>query len=176
MRIFKLFILLIFFTALLTTYAYADIYSWTDDKGVKHYSNQPPPDVEATIVFDEYQHDSAADKKRIDMDQKEFQSLTKELNAAERKEKEEARRKAAETQSKKPPTKEERVAAEKTRLENKIAELEARPLEEFGSQKNKRVRIGYYRYRLETLMQDPDKYFNKGGGFEGNVKPAEGSN
>ena len=62
------------------------------------------------------------------------------------------------------------IATEQEKLERKIAELEEQPLEFFGSQKNKRVRIGYYRYRLEALMQDPDKYFQNPEGFEGNVK------
>ncbi|MGD8494494.1 MAG: hypothetical protein PVH44_12875, partial [Desulfobacterales bacterium] len=68
------------------------------------------------------------------------------------------------------PTQQERVAAEKQRLEKKIADLEEKPLDFYGSQKNKRVRIGYYRYRLETLMSNPDKYFNEPSRFEGNVK------
>lgn len=176
MKIFKLLILLFFCTAFIITFAHADIYSWTDEKGVKHYSNQPPPDVEAKVVFEEYQHDSAADEKRIQMDQNEFQSLIKDLEAEEKKERAEAQRKAAEAKSNKQPSSQDRAAAEKARLENKIAELEARPLEDFGSQKNKRVRIGYYRYQLELLMQDPDKYFSKTGSFEGNVKKPETEN
>jgi hypothetical protein len=68
---------------------------------------------------------------------------------------------------------EERVAAEKERLEAKIAELEEKPLEYFGSQKNKRTRIGFYKYRLETLEQDPDKYFSEPEKFEGNLKAQE---
>ena len=48
--------------------------------------------------------------------------------------------------------------------------VEEKPLEYFGSQKNKRVRIGYFKYRLEALMQDPDKYFENPEQFEGNVK------
>jgi len=68
---------------------------------------------------------------------------------------------------------EERIAAEKERLEAKIAELEEEPLEYFGSQKNKRTRIGFYKYRLETLEQDPDKYFSQPEKFEGNVKGSD---
>ena len=68
---------------------------------------------------------------------------------------------------------EERIEAEKERLENKIAELEEQPLEYFGSQKNKRTRIGFYKYRLETLEQDPDKYFSEPEKFEGNIKTSE---
>ncbi|MCK4984968.1 MAG: hypothetical protein KAS40_05585, partial [Desulfobacterales bacterium] len=59
---------------------------------------------------------------------------------------------------------------ERKRLEATIADLEEKPLDYFGSFKNKRVRLGYYRYRLETLMRDPDKYFNQPSSFEGNVK------
>ena len=68
---------------------------------------------------------------------------------------------------------EERIAAEKERLEAQIAELEEKPLEYFGSQKNKRTRIGFYKYRLETLEQDPDKYFSEPEKFEGNVKASD---
>ena len=68
---------------------------------------------------------------------------------------------------------EEKIAVEKERLETKIAELEEKPLEYFGSQKNKRTRIGFYKYRLETLLQDPEKYFSEPEKFEGNIKTPE---
>ena len=68
---------------------------------------------------------------------------------------------------------EERIAAEKEMLEDKIAELEAKPLDYFGSPKNKRARIGFYKYRLETLEQDPDKYFSEPEEFEGNIKTSD---
>ena len=65
---------------------------------------------------------------------------------------------------------EERIAAEKEMLEDKIAELEAKPLDYFGSQKNKRTRIGFYKYRLEILLKDPEKYFAEPEQYEGNIK------
>ena len=68
---------------------------------------------------------------------------------------------------------EERIAAEKEMLENKIAELEEKPLEYFGSQKNKRTRVGFYKYRLEMLMEDPDRYFSEPEEYEGNIKTPE---
>ena len=64
----------------------------------------------------------------------------------------------------------ERIAAEKQMLENKIAELEAKPLSYYGSQKNKRTRVGFYKYRLETLLSDPEKYFSHPEHYEGNIK------
>ena len=68
---------------------------------------------------------------------------------------------------------EEKIAAEKERLEDTIAELEEKPLEYFGSQKNKRTRVGFYKYRLETLEQDPEKYFAEPEEYQGNVKTPE---
>jgi hypothetical protein len=67
----------------------------------------------------------------------------------------------------------EEIAAEKERLEATIADLESRPLDYFGSQKNKRARIGFYKYRLELLLQDPDKYFSEPEKFEGNIKSSD---
>ncbi|MCK4988492.1 MAG: DUF4124 domain-containing protein [Desulfobacterales bacterium] len=149
----------------------ADIYSWTDENGVKNFGNQPPENAaDVRVVFKEKPHDAAADQQRHDKQNKELTELVKELEEDEARQAAEDRRKAAKAERNREPTQQERVEAEKERLETKIAELEEKPLEYFGSQKNKRVRLGYYRYRLETLMQDPDKYFNQPSSFEGNVK------
>jgi hypothetical protein len=141
----------------------ADIYSWTDEKGVKHFGNQPPDDAaDLKVVFKEKPYDAAADQQRIDIEQREWNQLIKDLEEQEQQQAADEKRRAAE------------AARTRNRLEAKIAELEEKPLDYFGSQKNKRVRIGYYRYRLETLLQDPDKYFNQPTTFEGNVKvPAQ---
>lgn len=149
----------------------ADVYTWTDENGVKHFGTQPPEDAtDARVVFKEEPHNAAADQKRSETQNQELTELIRELEKEEAEQAAEARRQAAEAEKNKAPTQQERVADEKQRLEKKIADLEEKPLEFFGSQKNKRVRIGYYRYRLETLMSDPEKYFNEPARFEGNVK------
>ncbi|MFZ0614104.1 MAG: DUF4124 domain-containing protein [Desulfobacterales bacterium] len=51
------------------------------------------------------------------------------------------------------------IDREKKRLALAIQDLEAAPLEKFGSQNNKRRQVGYYKYRLEKLLSDPDGYF-----------------
>jgi Skp family chaperone for outer membrane proteins len=152
----------------------ADIYSWTDENGVKHFGNQPPENAaDAKVVFKEKPHDAAADQQRADTQNRELTELIRQLDEEEQRQAAEARKNAAEAERTRAPSMQERVAAERERLENKIAELEEKPLSYFGSQKNKRVRIGYYRYRLEDLMQDPEKYFNRPSSFEGNVKKTE---
>ena len=51
------------------------------------------------------------------------------------------------------------INREKKRLMLAIQDLEEAPLEKYGSQKNKRRQVGYYKYRLEKLLADPDEYF-----------------
>ncbi len=150
----------------------AEIYIWTDEKGLKHYSDHPPENAESYDVQTEtqtYQHDEEADKQRTETEQKQLQDAIKEENENDEKQQQEA----AEAERNRPPTQEEKIAAEKDKLENKIAWLEEQPLEYFGSQRNKIARIGFYRYRLEALLQDPDKYFKNPEKFEGNIKESE---
>jgi len=147
----------------------ADVYTWVDENGVRHYSDSPPENAEdAKVMFQEYAHDEAADKKRTAKDKQQLNKLFKEMEADQAR----ARKKAQQAQRNKKPTRQEMIASEKDRLEKKIAFLEEQPLEYFGSQRNKMVRIDYYRYQLQDLMQDPDKYFKQPARFEGNVKPA----
>ena len=154
----------------------AEIYTWTDEKGVKHYSNHAPENIENYEVQKEsqtYQHDEEADKKRTETEQEQIQDFIKEADENYEKQQQEEKLKAEEAEKNRPPTQEEKIAAEQEKLEKKISELEEQPLEYFGSQKNKRVRIGYYRYKLEALLQDSDKYFKDPENFEGNIKKPE---
>lgn len=149
----------------------AEIYQWVDEKGVKHYSNTPPTNAgNVKKIFDEYQYDETADQKRYKIDQKNIDVLNEK---EEQQSSVEEQEKLEEAKQNQPPSREERIESEKQRLQEKIADLEARPLDYFGSQQNKRTRIGFYKYRLETLLQDPDKYFSGPEKFEGNIKTPE---
>jgi len=153
----------------------AKVYTWIDENGIRHYGDSPPEDAkDAKVMFPEYQYDEAADKNRNQRDEQQLKSLLKEIEADDAEEQAAARKRAQEAQQNKKPTRAELIAAEKARLEEKIVFLEKQPLEYFGSQKNKIVRIGFFRYRLEDLINDPDKYFRQPASFEGNVKyPAD---
>jgi hypothetical protein len=153
---------------------HADIYSWTDENGVKHFGNQPPENAaNVKMVFKEVPHDEAADQQRTEAQNRELTELIRDLEEEEQREAAEKRKKSAKAEQNREPSQQERVAAERERLEAKIAELVERPLDYFGSERNKRARIGYYRYRLEALNTDPDKYFSNPVPFEGNVKNSE---
>jgi len=62
----------------------ADIYEWTDENGVKHFTNYAPPD-NATILIktEEFPYDEAADRARVEAD-KQFQLELTRLELAER--------------------------------------------------------------------------------------------
>ena len=140
----------------------AQIYTWTDENGVKHFSDQPPPDaIDPKPAFQEYKHDEAADRQRMEEDtnalQRAVKAIDQEYEAAEQ----EKRQREEEAEANRPPTMEEKIQDEKTKLTLKIAELESQPLEHFGSQQNKRRTIGYYKYRLADLEANPEKYFNE---------------
>lgn len=160
----------IFFIMLASAGLNAQIYSWTDEDGVKHYSNTPPDKENAQVEFKEYGYDKKADKRRSEDESEQLEDLIKDIEHDERSEKAAAEKRKAEAEKNRPPTRADRIEAERQRLIAKIAELEEQPLEYFGSQRNKILRIGYYKYRLQTLEQNPDQYFKEPTSFEGNVK------
>jgi hypothetical protein len=153
-----------------------EVYTWTDENGVKHFSNAPPGDVEdAEVKFKATPHDPSADDSSSESGSSELDALIREVDADNKKAEAEAKRKAEEAKKNTPPTQEEIIRAEEEKLTNKIAELEEKPLDYFGSQRNKRAQIGFYKYRLEALQSDPDKYFKEPVQFEGNIKKKEDS-
>jgi hypothetical protein len=169
-------LILLVLTLFCISTASAKIYIWTDENGVKHYSDHLPEGVENYEIQAEPQtnrQDPSTDQKRSEKDQKELQGLIKEIDKNYEKTQQEKKLKAEEAEKNRPPTQEEKIAAEREKLEQKISDLEEQPLEHFGSQKNKRARIGYYRYRLEALLDDPDEYFKNPESFEGNIKEPE---
>ena len=63
---------------------YADIYEWTDEDGVKHFTNYAPP-AEASIMMktEELPYDEAADHARLEAEREEQLERTR-LELAER--------------------------------------------------------------------------------------------
>lgn len=159
----------LFFVLPAVSYLSADVYRWTDAQGNAHYGNQPPPDArDARVMFKE----QTGSREPSDEDARTTDAAVQELEDELRREAD-ARRDADSVRRNAPPDRAELVAREKVKLERKIRELEDTPLDQFGSQKNKRVRIGYYQYRLDTLMTNPDDYFANPEPFEGNIKTPE---
>jgi len=66
------------------TYSVADIYEWTDENGVKHYSNYAPA-VKSKVLMKtkEAPYDEEADRARVEADRQEFLELSR-LEIAQR--------------------------------------------------------------------------------------------
>ena len=152
----------------------AEIYHWIDENGVRHYGNEPPPENRnITVLFEEYHYDESSDKERTQSDQEVLKKLIEEIEEQERQAEAEKEKKKAAEKANEPMSREEMIAVETQRLLGKIADLEAKPISFFGSQRNKILTIGFYKYRLEDLARDPDKYFKEPARFEGNVPYSE---
>jgi hypothetical protein len=167
---FRILIAVLFFVVPSLSYLSADIYRWTDSKGNVVYGNQPPSGAgDVKLMFREMPSAPDAKPATRQDDSSSIEAILRGLDEETQRE-EQFRREAESQRSAAPLSREEMIAVERDKLEKKINELEALPLDHFGSQKNKRVRIGYYQYRLETLLTNPDDYFSNPEPFEGNIK------
>lgn len=156
------------------SYLSADVYRWTDAQGNVFFGNQPPSDAQdVKLMFKETFSAPGSGGAIREETPRNAETIIKDLEEQGRREEEEARKNAESAKRSAPPSRDELIVAEKARLEKKIVELEEKPLDYFGSQKNKRARLGYYQYRLDTLMTNPDEYFASPESFEGNVKTPE---
>jgi hypothetical protein len=162
---------LLFFVVPGLSYLNADVYRWTDAQGNVFYGNQPPTGArDAKVIFKE--QSSPTPGQTAVEEPRGTEAVLQELDDELRREAD-ARKDADSVKTNATPNQAELVAREKVKLEKKIEDLESAPLEQFGSQRNKRARIGYYQYRLQTLLADPDEYFKNPEPFEGNVLTPE---
>lgn len=184
----------------------AQMYEWTDEKGVKHYSNVVPSESAEEIKTEkETKEDKITNDKRSIIDK----SKARQTGRSSRKAPEKAVEAPSEGSAPEDPEKsaerdlfvkmnlnlkrfpisqddlvnEEKarlsqiinyaeqnsfsrevfIEREKNRLLKAISDLEAAPLNKFGSYDNKRRQVGYYKYRLEELLESPEKYFSYSG-------------
>jgi hypothetical protein len=136
----------------------AEIYSWTDENGVKHYSNTPPPD--RTVQIETAREippspEGSQDTEKID--EENFEAILEEQDKANKS----STPTHSTTQQK--PSRQERIQIEQEKLEEKLAYLENLPPDAFANARSRNVIIGQYQYRLQQLLSDPDSYFDKYG-------------
>jgi spermidine/putrescine-binding protein len=157
--------LLAFAAAMLFLFAYAlqseaNIYSWTDSSGVKHFSNSPPPsDKNASIeVHQEIAYDREADEERWELDKKEWEKLKQNLETSEQ---QIIKERYSQENTKDSPSMAEKINNEKFRLELEISRLEKKPATSFAYDRDgKRAAIAFYKSRLKELETNPERYFN----------------
>jgi hypothetical protein len=137
---------------------HAEIYSWTDEKGVKHYSHTPPADQSLPVTTDLEIPENPADIRQPEMIYEEnvntvLEELDRETGASP----------ATGSGSRPEPSRQERIQNEMKKLEENLAYLENLPSNAFANSRSRDVIIGKYRYRLQQLKSDPDSYFEQYG-------------
>ena len=136
----------------------AEIYSWTDQNGVRHYSNTPPADRAAQIkTAREIRTGPEVFQSKEKIDAENFEALLEEQDKANKS----STPTHSTTQQK--PSRQERIQIEQEKLEEKLAYLENLPPDAFANARSRNVIIGQYQYRLQQLLSDPDSYFDKYG-------------
>ena len=155
---FVIMVVVFIFAGLATSGVRAEIYSWTDENGVKHYSHTPPPDRSVPVeTSPEIQPSPTTDQKIEKINEENIDAILEALE----KEEQASASKSAETQ--KPTSRQGRIAAEKEKLEEKIAWLEQLPPDAYTNMRSKQAIIGRYRYRMMQLESNPDEYFQNYG-------------
>ena len=151
-------VMVFIFAGLTASSVQAEIYSWTDENGVKHYSHTPPADRSVRIkTAPEIQPGPTSDQKTEKINEENIDAILEELD----KEEQASTPKPAKTQ--KPLSRQERIQKEKEILEDKIAWLEQLPPQAYTNMRSKQAIIGRYRYRMQQLLANPDAYFEKYG-------------
>ncbi len=138
----------------------ANIYTWTDSNGVKHYSNVPPPPGVGTAidVQREIAYDRDADEERWELDQKDWEAIRQDLSQAEEQRIQENYGDETDEDSK---SLNEKIEQEKFRLELEISRLESLPANSFErGLDGKRASIAFFEARLQELKSNPQRYFN----------------
>jgi hypothetical protein len=151
-------VIVFIFAGLTASGVQAEIYSWTDENGVKHYSHTPPPDRSVPMeTAPEIKSTPATDQEIEKINEENIDAILEALD----KEEQVFASKQAETQKR--SSRQERIAAEREKLEEKIAWVEQLPPKAFTNSRSKQAIIGRYRYRMDQLDSNPDEYFNNYG-------------
>jgi hypothetical protein len=112
----------------------AEIYSWTDENGVRHYSNLPPADRAAQIkTAREIRPGPEVSQSRAKIDEENFETVFEALDKVNPS--------SAPTSSTTPqkPSRQERIQIEQEKLEEKLAYLENLPPDAFANSRSRNV-------------------------------------
>lgn len=146
------------FAGLTASGAEAEIYSWTDENGVKHYSHIPPVDRSVPVkTVPEIQSSPTADREIEKINEENIDAIFEALE------------KAGQASAPKPDnaqrtlSRRARIRNEREKLEDKIQYLEQLPPEAYANMRSRQAIIGRYRYRMQELSSNPDDYFKKYG-------------
>jgi len=151
------------------------IYTWTDENGVKRYSNEAPnEDPKDVKVIDEMSH-TQADEEQSRQNSEKLEKVREELEAAEIEREQKNKKIDAEKKKAAIETLNKKVLLEKERLQNEIRRIEQMATG-FRRVKNKKgqtitisnsfslamkkSKIKEYQDKLDLLERSPEEYFS----------------
>ncbi|MDY6791322.1 MAG: DUF4124 domain-containing protein [Thermodesulfobacteriota bacterium] len=150
------------------------IYSWTDENGVRRYSNtEPSNDAKDVQIIKEIPH-TRDDDKKSGQNESELERIIDELeteNRAAKIEREERDKKIEEEKKKTAQDKlNKKIQKEKERLQNEIKRIEqmptgfrsvkGRPISNYFSLAMKKSKIKEYQEKIDLLERSPEEYFS----------------
>lgn len=139
------------------------IYSWTDENGVKRYSNTEPSDNAKDVeIIKEIPHTQDDDKKS-EQGESELEQLIDEHEAessAETIEREEKNKKIEAEKKKVAQDKlNKKIRTEKERLQNEIKRIEQLAVGRSFSLAMKKSKLKEYKEKIDLLERSPEEYF-----------------
>jgi chromosome segregation ATPase len=139
------------------------IYSWTDENGVRQYSNTAPGnDAKNVEIIKEIPH-TQDDEKKSGQDVNELDRVMDELEAENRAaeiEREEKDKKIEAEKNKAAQDKlNQKIQIEKERLQNEIRRIEQLALGGTFSLAMKKSKIKEYQEKIDLLERSPEEYF-----------------
>lgn len=139
------------------------IYTWTDENGVKRYSNAAPgEDAKDVEVIKEIPH-TQADNEKSGQNAKKLEQVLEELEAENKAAEIEREQKNKKIEAEKKKTAldklNKKVLIEKERLQNEIRRIEQLAIGGPYSLAMKKTKITEYQDKLDLLERSPEEYF-----------------
>ncbi len=139
------------------------IYTWTDENGVKRYSNAAPgEDAKDVEVIKEIPH-TQADNEKSEQNAKKLEQVLEGLEAENKAAEIEREQKNKEIEAEKKKTAfdklNKKVLIEKERLQNEIRRIEQLAIGGPYSLAMKKTKIKEYQDKLDLLERSPEEYF-----------------
>ena len=140
-----------------------NIYSWTDENGVRQHSNTAPgKDAKDVKIIKEIPH-TQDDEKKSGQDANELDRVIDELEAKNRAAKIEREEKEKEIEAEKNKAAQDKLnkktQTEKERLQNEIRRIEQLASGGTFSLAMKKSKIKEYQEKLDLLERSPEEYF-----------------
>ena len=138
------------------------IYTWTDNNGVKRFSDRQPEDVKhydtIRISPDQSEFGAPAGDSRPEYDQM-IENIRQEKQLTEQERIQAEADRVSEEKRNADTRKKDRIEAERRQLQEKIDDLKKRPTGRAYSQNLKNARIEEIEKQLDKLKNSPDEYF-----------------